>query len=96
MQRIKFRQVTTSITLALFISLAPSFALALGKGDTHKNEKGKGHEMHKGKGYGHHKKGKDAVSVPELDPGSASAALALLVGGALVLSSRRRGALVAS
>ena len=30
------------------------------------------------------------TGVPELDPGAASAALSLLVGGALVLSGRRR------
>lgn len=35
-----------------------------------------------------------SVNVPELDPGAAGSALALLIGGALVIADRRRRAAV--
>jgi len=67
-------KATKMIILAACTMLCLTTAAHAGKRDKDHREKGKGHK----------------TSAPEIDAGSASSALALLVNGLLVLHERRR------
>ncbi len=74
-------------TLGMLLIMVPTLlVLCAAAADA---QPGQGHGRGRGHAYGQSKAG--ATSVPEFDPQSSGAAVALLVGGALVLSDSRRG-----
>ena len=76
-------------TIALLMAAlgGPAVAGPNGHGHGHEHGYGNGNGYGYGNGNGNHQK----ATAPEIDPGSAVAALALMSCGTLILTDRRRG-----
>lgn len=78
------------VAVALVVALWAVDTTALGLSHDAKPKPGSGAGPKPGKGGGGGGNGSGVVTAPEFDTRSAGAAVALLVGGVLVLSERRR------